>query len=86
MKNKKESAGRIDVDINKSRRSNGQGTHDQIIHFDNGEKRYVQGIQYIWENKMIHMVDYLGVEWIINPDRVLFTERMARKGVKKRKR
>ena len=68
------------IDVNFSRKSNGMGTHDQIIHFINGEKRYIQGILYIWENEMIHMIDYLGVEYIVNKQNVLFTERMSRKG------
>lgn len=67
----------INLDINLSRKSNGVGRHDQIIHFDNGEKRYVQGVKWIWENQMVHIVDYLGVEYIINPKRVLYTERFS---------
>jgi len=68
------------IDINLSRKSNGVGRHDQIIHFDNGEKRYIQGVLYVWENEMVHLVDYLGVEYIINKKRVLFTERISRGG------
>jgi hypothetical protein len=65
------------VDINLSRKCNGVGRHDQIIHFDNGEKRYIQGVVYIWENEMTHIVDYLGVEYIINKSKVLFVERVS---------
>ena len=68
------------IDINLSRKCNGVGQHNQIIHFDNGEKRVIQGVVYIWENEMLHIVDYLGVEYIINKDRVLFTERFSQGG------
>ena len=68
------------IDVNLSRKCNGTGQHDQLIHFDNGEKRLIQGVVYIWENEMLHIVDYLGVEYIINKHRVLFTERISRGG------
>lgn len=72
--------GKEELDINMSRKSNGIGQHTQIIHFDNGEKRVIQGVMYIWENEMLHIVDYLGMEYIINKSRVLFTERFSKKG------
>ena len=68
------------IDVNLSRKCNGTGQHDQLIHFDNGEKRLIKGVVYIWENEMLHIVDYLGVEYIINKHRVLFTERISRGG------
>jgi len=78
------------VDINLSRKCNGVGQHNQLIHFDNGEKRIIQGVVYIWENEMVHVVDYLGVEYIINKNRVLFIERFSQggegyEGIKRRK-
>lgn len=68
------------IDINRSRKSNGLGRHDQIVHFTNKEKRYIQGILFIWENEWTHIVDYLGVEFIINKDNVNFIERFSRGG------
>ncbi len=68
------------ININASRKCNGVGKHDQIIHFDNGEKRVIQGVLYVWENEMLHIIDYLGVEYIINKDRILFTERFSQGG------
>ena len=68
------------IDINLSRKCNGVGQHTQLIHFDNGEKRMIQGVVYIWENEMLHIIDYLGVEYIINKNRVLFTERFSQGG------
>ena len=68
------------IDINRSRKSNGVGTHDQIIHFINGSKRLIQGVMFIWENEMVHIVDYLGVEYIVNKPNVLFIERISRGG------
>lgn len=70
-----------DISINDSRKCNGVGTHDQIIHFINKEKRMIQGVVAIWENEMTHIVDYLGIEYIVNKDNVLFTERISRGGV-----
>jgi hypothetical protein len=40
----------------------------------------IQGVQFIWENEMTHIVDYLGVEYIINKSNVLFVERISRGG------
>lgn len=68
------------IDINLSRKCNGVGQHNQIIHFDNGEKRVIQDVIYVWENEMLHIIDYLGVEYIVNKDRVLFTERFSQGG------
>ena len=69
------------IDINLSRKSNvGRMQHDQIIHFINGSKRLIQGVVYIWENEMTHIVDYLGVEYIINKSNVLMVERISRGG------
>ena len=68
------------IDINLSRKSNGVGRHDQIIHFINGSKRLIQGVEFVWENEMVHVVDYLGVEYIINKSNVLMVERISRGG------
>jgi len=68
------------IDINLSRKSNGVGRHDQIIHFINGSKRLIQGVVCIWENEMTHIVDYLGVEYIVNKSNVLMVERISRGG------
>ena len=53
-------------------------THDQIIHFIGGQKRLIQGVKYIWENEMTHIVDYLGIEYIINKSNVLMIERISK--------
>jgi hypothetical protein len=69
------------VDVNMSRKSNaGEMQHDQIIHFINGSKRLIQGVQFVWENEMTHIVDYLGVEYIVNKSNVLFVERFSKGG------
>lgn len=68
------------IDVNLSRKSNGAGTHDQIIHFINGSKRLIQGVKFVWENEMVHIVDYLGVEYIINKSNVLMVERISKGG------
>ena len=49
--------------------------HDQIIHFVDGSKRYVEGVQWIWENEMLHLLTINGTEFIINKDNVLFVQR-----------
>ena len=63
-----------------SRKCNGVGTHDQIIHFVNGDKRLIQGVQYVWEQGWVHIVDYLGVEYVVNKNNVNFYERVSRGG------
>ncbi len=68
------------IDINLSRKSNGVGSHDQIIHFVGGIKRLIQGVQYVWEQEMVHIVDYLGVEYVVNKQNVLFFERVSYSG------
>ena len=69
------------IDINASRKCNdGKMIHDQILHFINGDKRLIQGVKFVWENQMIHIVDYLGIEYIVNKDNLLFTERISRGG------
>jgi hypothetical protein len=65
------------IDTNLSRKSNGAGQHDQIIHFVGGIKRLIQGVLYVWENEMTHVVDYLGIEYVINKNNVLFVERIS---------
>lgn len=70
----------MSIDVNMSRKSNGVGQHDQIIHFVGGTKRLIQGVQYVWENEMVHIVDYLGIEYIINKQNVLFIERFSKGG------
>ena len=71
----------LGLDINQSRKSNtSEANHDQIVHFIGGTKRYIQGVTFVWENEMVHVVDYLGVEYIINKANVLFVERFSRGG------
>ena len=69
-----------EIDINLSRKCNGVGTHDQIIHFTNGDKRLIQGVVYVWEQGWVHVVDYLGVEYVINKANVNFYERVSKGG------
>lgn len=65
------------VDVNASRKANGVGEHDQIIHFVGGIKRLIQGVKFVWEQEMVHIVDYLGVEYIVNKNNVLFIEKFS---------
>jgi len=69
-----------EIDVNQSRKYNGIGTHDQIIHFTNGDKRLIQGVVYVWEHGWVHIVDYLGVEYVINKANVNFYERVSKGG------
>jgi len=69
-----------EIDVNQSRKCNGVGTHDQIIHFTNGDKRLIQGVVYVWEQGWVHIVDYLGVEYVINKNNVNFYERVSKGG------
>lgn len=50
-------------------------THDQVLHFKDGTKRYVQKVKYIWENEMTHLVCEDGTEFIINKSNLNFIER-----------
>jgi len=71
------------IDINKQRQCNIPGlSHHQIIHFMGGEKLLIQNVEYIWEKEMVHIVDKLGVEYVINKNNVLYYERIAKKGEK----
>lgn len=49
--------------------------HDQVIHFVDGNKRYIPQVKYIWENEMLHLVTKNGTEYIVNKNNVLFVER-----------
>jgi hypothetical protein len=49
--------------------------HNQIIFFTNGSKRTIMRVKWIWENEMIHLVTENGIEFVINKDKVLFTQR-----------
>lgn len=48
--------------------------HNQIIHFDNGTKATLLNIVKIWADTMVHMVLENGREYLINPERVLYSE------------
>jgi len=61
--------------IIKSQEDGSYTVHDQIIHFVDGSKRYVEGVQWIWENEMLHLLTTNGTEFIINKDNVLFVQR-----------
>lgn len=50
-------------------------THDQIIHFVGGIKRYIKGVKYVYENEMTHLITENNQEFIINKDKVLFVQR-----------
>lgn len=49
--------------------------HNQIVFFNNGSKRTIMDVRYIWENEMIHLVTNNDIEFIINKDNVLFVQR-----------
>jgi len=69
------------IDINKQRQCNhpkGEVSHHQIIHFMGGEKLLIQNVTYIWEKEMVHIVDAVGVEYVINKNNVLYYERVAK--------
>lgn len=69
------------IDINKQRQCNhpnGEVSHHQIIHFMGGEKLLIQNVTYIWEKEMVHIVDAIGVEYVINKNNVLYYERVAK--------
>ena len=61
--------------IIKSQEDGSYTIHDQIIHFVGGSKRYIAGVQWIWENEMLHLLTINGTEFIINKDNVLFVQR-----------
>jgi len=72
------------IDINKQRQCNVPGlSHHQIIHFIGGEKLLIQNVTYIWEKEMVHIVDAIGVEYVINKNNVLYYERVAKNKEKK---
>ena len=73
------------VDINEQRQCNVSGwSHDQNIHFDNGEKLLIQNVKWIWEMEMVHIIDAVGVEYVLNKHRILYYERISKKMEEKR--
>lgn len=48
--------------------------HNQIVHFDNKTKATLLDIVKVWTDTMVHIVLSNGREYIINPDKVLYTE------------
>jgi len=44
-----------------------------------GEKLLIQNVEYIWEKEMVHIIDMLGVEYVINKNNVLYYERIAKR-------
>jgi hypothetical protein len=48
--------------------------HNQIIHFKDGNKRFLKDVIKVWQNTWTHILLENGVEWIINPDNVLAIE------------
>ena len=48
--------------------------HNQIIHFDNMTKATLLDVVQVWTDTMVHIVLENGREYIINPNRVLYTE------------
>ena len=58
--------------------------HHQILHFDNGTKRLILDVKYIWEGEMCHIIDSRGVEFVINKKRLLFVERFKKEEEEKK--
>lgn len=48
--------------------------HNQIVHFDNQTKATLLNVVQVWTDTMVHIVLENGMEYIINPTRVLYTE------------
>jgi len=48
--------------------------HNQIIHFDNQTKATLLNIKKIWTDTLVHIVLENGREYIVNPNRVLYSE------------
>lgn len=72
------------VDINQQRQCNAPGlSHHQNIHFLNGESLLIQNVQFIWEKRWTHIIDAVGVEYVINPKNVTFFERVPVRKEKK---
>ena len=68
------------IDINKQRQCNVcNWSHDQNIHFDNGEKLLIQNVKWIWEMEMVHIIDAVGVEYVLNKHRILYYERISKR-------
>ena len=49
-------------------------SHHQIVHFDNKTKATLLNVAKVWTDTWTHIVLENGREYIINPDRVLYTE------------
>lgn len=48
--------------------------HSQIIHFDNRTKLTIPDVVEIWTNTYLHIKTMDGAEYIINQDKILFSE------------
>lgn len=46
--------------------------HDQQIFFDNKTTRWIRGVVHIEQGNWFHLLTEDGVEYITNPDRILF--------------
>lgn len=49
--------------------------HNQIIFFNDGSKRTIMHVKYVWENEMLHLITENNIEFIINKKNVLFVQR-----------
>ena len=46
--------------------------HDQQIFFDNGTTRWIRNVEKIEQGNWFHFLTEEGVEYITNPERILF--------------
>jgi len=46
--------------------------HDQQIFFDNGTTRWIRNVVHIEQGNWFHLMTKQGIEYITNPDRILF--------------
>jgi hypothetical protein len=46
--------------------------HDQQIFFDNGTTRWVRDVKHIEQGNWFHLYTKSGVDYITNPDHILF--------------
>lgn len=53
--------------------------HTQILHFVGGIKRTIPNVIKVYENQMVHILTVEGIEWIVNKDNLLATEKLPEK-------
>ena len=53
--------------------------HTQILHFVGGIKRTIPNVIKVYENQMVHILTVEGIEWIVNKDNLLATEKLPDK-------